>query len=108
MLKRARYKTKGFFKELSANSNYLPDDVVNLVYYGLLKMIGARLKKRGKINCPDLGVFETYVRKPHMFLEVRTRIPKVLPEKTIVKFRTCRKMKTYFHAIDKEDSSSMI
>ena len=109
MLKRARYNTVGFFNELSEHSNYLPNESIQEVYYGFIKMIGSRLSKGRILECPDLGTFEVVTRKAHMALDVKSQVMKMLPPKKEVKFRPCRKMKQHFHELkDKEDISFMI
>lgn len=102
MLKRARYGLKKFLPDLSENCNYLPEATIQEVYYGLIKMIGARLLKNGKVNCPDLGEFVLVTRKPHMALDVKSQKMVLLGERKMVKFRPCRKMKAHFHKIKTE------
>lgn len=99
MLKRARYGLKKFLPELSSFSNYMPEDAVNEVYYGLIKMISTNLLKYGKVSCPDLGDFILYARKPHMSLDVKSQKMVLLPEKKMIKFRPCRKIKAHFYKV---------
>ena len=106
MIKRARYKLHKFFPELSSNCNYMSDESVKAVYYGLIKMIGSSLLKKGKLKCPDLGEFYLLIRAPHYAMDVKSHQMKLLPEKKIVKFKPCRKMKAYFKDIILEGEDS--
>lgn len=105
---RARYKLNKFMPLLSKYCNYIPDETIKEVYYGLIKMIGAELLKSGRVDCPDLGVFELFTRKPHMALDVKSQQLKMLGVKKQVKFRSCRKMKAHFYKVGEEEARSMI
>ena len=102
MLKRARYKLDKFFPDLSSCSNYLPEDSIKEVYYGLIKLIGIKLLKDGKIDCPDLGEFVLHTYPVRNAFDIATKSVKVLPPKSVVRFRPCRKMKDHFHETKEE------
>jgi nucleoid DNA-binding protein len=97
MLKRQVYKLDKFFSGLSAQSNYIPEDVVKEVYYGLIRLIGSTIKEKGKIDCPDLGTFVLHTHKARNAFNVKTGVTEFLGERKIVKFKTCRKMKEFFY-----------
>ena len=100
MLKRARYKLDKFFPDLSSQSNYLPEDTIKEVYYGLIKLIGSKLLKDGKLMCPDLGEFVLHTYPRRNAFDVRAKKVKVLEARNVVRFRPCRKMKEHFHKTD--------
>lgn len=107
MLKRARYKTKGFFKELSEASNYLPDEVVNKVYYGLIKMLATGLAKNGSVACPDLGVFFLHNHKARQAMNINTGKIAFLGERNTIKFKPCKKLKAHFYKLPKKSEEEI-
>lgn len=96
MGKPKRYKLYKFFPELSSNCNYMGEEALRKVYFGLIKMIGKELGKYGKVELPELGTFVLIKQKPKMAIDVRSKILSPLPAINLVKFRPCREMKAFF------------
>ena len=100
--KRQRYNLKDFFRELSEHANYISEETAREVYYGLISYIGSELLKSGKLACPDLGEFVLHKMAPRRTLNVHTKKLEYLGERSIVKFKTGRKMKAFFLQKGKE------
>lgn len=86
-----------FFAEISSRANYINPDIIKDIYYALLKTIVKELREKGAVEMPDLGVFVEHKHKARMALNVCTRVVTFLPEKSTIKFKTCDKLKKYFH-----------
>lgn len=108
MQRKAIYKINKFLPRVSKYCNYLPDETILTVYYGLIKMIGAELHKTGFSDCPDLGTFFTRDGKPRRYLDVRSRVLKMMGPKKQVRFSPCRKIKAHFRKIGEEEARTMI
>jgi len=97
--KRKRYHIGNFFQELSGKCNYMDEDAVKEVYYGLISYIGSEIEKYGKLDCPDLGVFSIGKREARNAYNINTKKVEFLGKKKEIRFAPCLKMKAYFRKL---------
>jgi len=92
--------TTDFFTAISKNSNYVSEDIVRDVFYGMVRVIGQELRDKGAVELPDLGHLVLHKMKERMSRDVNTKLLIKIPEKNIIKFRPCFDLKKYFHLFD--------
>jgi len=86
-------------QNISTHSNYVSPDIVEDVYYGLVRVIGIELRDKGAVDLPDLGYLVLHNHKARRALNVRSGLIEMLPEKSTVKFKPCRDIKKHFHLL---------
>lgn len=90
---------KDFFEEISKKTNFIPPEMVQDVYYSMIKVISQELRAKGAVDLPALGYLVLHKHKERMSRNVHTGIIELLPEKNTVKFRPCLDFKKYFHLL---------
>lgn len=90
-------KPEEFFKMISINSGGVDPEVVQRVYYGMIRTISRELKGKQNIKLPDWGDFKLKLHKSRRSVDVNTGLLTIIPPKAIVKFSPDYKVKKYFH-----------
>jgi nucleoid DNA-binding protein len=85
-----------FFQEISGLANYCDRELVEAVYYGMIKVISRQLRTGRKVKMPDWGEFYLHNSAPRIALDVSSGQLKSLGMKKCVKFDPDYKVKAYF------------
>jgi nucleoid DNA-binding protein len=85
-----------FFDDVSALANYCDRELVEAVYYGMIKVISRQLRAGKKVKMPDWGEFYLHNTAARMALDVSSGKLKSLGMKKCVKFDPDYKVKAYF------------
>lgn len=88
-----------FFASLAKKANYLPEDTLRDVYYGLVKFIMAQFREGKQVNLPHLGRFTLAKIKGHKRRDINTG---QMDEKDIrqIYFLGCAELKNYIQNME--------
>lgn len=94
--KRFTLRKGELFKKVAARSLYMNKEIVEEVYYNMLKVIVEELKEKGELYLPDLAL--VYVRRlgVHYGNDINKKMPTVHKPILGIKFRVDRKLQIYF------------
>jgi len=90
--------SKEFFREVAMAAGISDLDVVQRVYYGMIRVMGQQLKARHTIRLPDWGEFSLMIAKSRRFKSVRGEMG-ILPPLPSVKWKAYEGVKKYFHSL---------
>lgn len=86
------------FAEISRRSNYLPEETVKQVYYGMVKAIVEQFRNGRDCELPGLGSMYV-IRKPAQRVHNLNKGMVWMPEKSVIEFRFARSLKEYVNSI---------
>jgi len=87
-------KTK-FFNQLAIAMNISDLNMAHNFYYAYIKMIARSLKKCGKIESPDLGVFYMKEREGREIGMINTKVKTRINSVNVLKFDVDYKLKAF-------------
>lgn len=94
-----RIDKKGFFAALAPYTNYLDEEILQQVFYGLVRMISIDLRGKHEIILPDLGTFYIKIRPSRRRLDVHTRKVIISDPTPVVAFKPDYKFNAYIKSL---------
>ena len=84
------------FKKLSDRANFMPEDVIREVYFGLIKVIIGEFRDGKEVILPGLGKFRLVNMKDHKRVNIATGEAYVSDMRKIA-FSGCAALKKYIN-----------
>lgn len=90
---------KDLFRAASKNANYASEELVEQIYYAIIRTLGQELRAKRTVDMPDWGTFYLHRHSPRMALNVNSMGFQPLEAKTTVKFKPNYKLKQHFYEV---------
>src|SRR3989304_1219647 len=90
-------KNKNLYKELSMEIGVMDEKSTMFYYYGFIRYIIKKLKKKSEIQLPEFGKIFLRKRKSKILHNIHTRMHVMTGgENFSIIFKPCKKLKDYF------------
>lgn len=100
-------RTKEFFDKFSSFTNYIDPELVEKVYYGMLRFMSAELRKSGEIKIPGWGTFRIVEIDEKRIRNVETGETGVSKASQVIKFKPCDGLKYYIRNLNLENQAKL-
>lgn len=89
-----------FFDLIATRANYLNHDVVEEVYYEMVRTMLFLLRTKMIVRLPDFGDFRVILHDAHQMIDYRTKEVRMVPPLFTVKFIPSKQLKIFFRQFD--------
>ena len=93
---------KEFFSAISELANFCDEQLVEEVYYAMIRVISRQLREGKMINLPDWGLFYLHKDVARMSRDARTGVFFNLTSRKCLRFSPDYKVKAYFKGLSEE------
>ncbi len=94
-------KKDAFFDAVAAEAGYLPREVIEKVFYALVRVTCRELRKGGMVRYPDFGDFTLRLQRARKTVRNFNgrRIPGFLGERKVMRFDADYKLRDYWRML---------